>query len=237
MEPTARFEEVEIPLREPVGDVAHVSGVLGIPEWWPTGSRVGVVLAHSQRSDQNDPQLVALHRMLTERKYLTLRFNFPFAQAGRKTPDPLPALERALRSAIAFLGRDPSAAPAHVFVGGKNLGAQAVVQLATTRLRLDGLFLIGFPLHVQDKPDRTRAEALFRIVAPILFVQGSRDRLCDIPTLRRTLTRVGAPTTLHAVEEADHFLRVSRKSGRTPEDVEREVLSALETWIHKILGQ
>jgi hypothetical protein len=236
VEPTARFEEVEIPLREPVGEVAKVSGVLGIPEWWPTGSRVGVVLAHSQRADLADPQLVALHRALTERKYLTLRFNFPFAQAGRKTPDPLAALERTLRSAIAFLGRDPSAAPAHVFVGGKNLGAQAVVQLATTRLRFDGLFLIGFPLHVQDKPERTRAEALFRIVAPILFLQGSRDRLCDIATLRRTLTRVGAPTTLHVVEEADHFLRVPRRSGRTPEDVERELLAALETWIHKILG-
>jgi hypothetical protein len=237
VEPTARFEEVEIPLREPVGDVERVSGVLGVPEWWPTGSRVGVVLAHSQRSDQNDPQLVALHRALTERKYLTLRFNFPFAQEGRKTPDALPALERTLRSAIGFLGRDPSAAPAHVFVGGKNLGAQAAVQLATTRLRFDGLFLLGFPLHVQDKPERTRAEALFRIVAPILFLQGSRDRLCDIATLRRTLTRVGAPTTLHVVEEADHFLRVPRRSGRTAEDVERECLSALETWIHKILGE
>jgi predicted alpha/beta-hydrolase family hydrolase len=236
LEPSARFEEVEIPLREPVHDVDRVSGVLGIPEWWPTGSRIGIVIAHAQRSDHTDPQIVELHRSLTERKFLTLRFNFPFAEAKRKNPDPLPALERCYRSAVAFLGRDPTAAPAHVFLGGKNLGALVAAQLATSRIRFDGLFLLGFPLHVQDRPDRTRAESLFRIIAPMLFVQGSKDRLCDLDNLRRTLTRVGAPTTLHVVEDGDHSFRVSKKSGRTPEDVQQELLNALESWIRKVLG-
>jgi len=45
LEPTARYEDVRIPLHEPGHELESVSGVLGIPEWWPTGSRVGVVLA------------------------------------------------------------------------------------------------------------------------------------------------------------------------------------------------
>jgi predicted alpha/beta-hydrolase family hydrolase len=237
VEPAARFEEVQIPLREPAHDLGHVSGVLGIPEWWPTGSRISVVLAHGQRTNHDDPQIANLHRELTERKFLTLRFNFPFAEAKRKAPDPMPVLERTLRSAIAFLGRDPTAAPAHLFVGGKNLGALAVAQLASSRLRIDGLFFLGFPLHVQDRPEKIRAESLFRIISPMLFVQGSRDRLCDPETLRRTLSRVGAPTALQLIEEADHGFRVAKKSGRTPEDIHQEVINALESWIRKVVGE
>jgi predicted alpha/beta-hydrolase family hydrolase len=237
VEPSARFEDVKIPLREPAGEVEAVSGVLGIPEWWPTGSRISIVLAHGQSGDLEDPQLVELQRALTEQKFLTLRFNFPFAEAKRKSPDPLPVLERTFRSAIAFLGRDPTAAPAHLFIGGKNLGAMVAGYLATGRARVDGLLFLGFPLHTQDKPERTRTDSLFRIISPMLFIQGNRDRLCDLPTLRRTLLRVGAPTTLHVVKEADHGFRVAKKSGRTPEEVNREILLVLESWIGKILGE
>ena len=45
-EATSRFEQIEIPLPEPVHEQTSVTGTLGVPEWWPTGSRVGVVLAH-----------------------------------------------------------------------------------------------------------------------------------------------------------------------------------------------
>ena len=55
---------------------------------------VGVVLAHGSGHDMKDPLLEAVHRGLTERKYLALRFNFPFAESGRPRPDPLPVLER-----------------------------------------------------------------------------------------------------------------------------------------------
>jgi predicted alpha/beta-hydrolase family hydrolase len=112
-----------------------------------------------------------------------------------------------------------------------------VAQLAAARLRFDGIFFLGFPLHPQDQPKAVRSESLFRIVAPMLFVQGARDRHCDLPTLRQTLARVGAPTQLHVVQEADHTFRVAKKSGRTPEDVHREVLGTLEAWMQKILGE
>lgn len=237
MEPASRLQEVQIPLDEPVGGVAKVSGVLGVPEWWPTGSRIGVVLAHGSGRDFEDPLIVALQRGLTERKVLALRFNFPFAEAGKPRPDPLPMLERAFRHAVAVLGRDPSAAPAHLFIGGMGIGAQAAVQCAAARMRVDGVFALGYPLHSRDQPDKNvRAESLFRIVAPILFVQGTRDRNCDLDALRRTLTRVGAPKTLHVIPEADGTLTVPRRSGRPPESVFAEVLEALDVWTRKVIS-
>jgi uncharacterized protein len=235
VEAAAQFEEVKIPLPEPVHELEAVTGILGIPEWWPTGSRVSVVLAQGQRSD--DALLQALQRHLTERRCLTLRFGFPFLEAGKRKPDPMPVLQRTYASALATLSRDPTAAPAHVFIGGQNLGALATAHAATARVRVEGLFFLGYPLHKQDDPSDVRAERLFRIVNPMLFVQGSRDRHCVLPTLRRTLARVGAPVQLHVVEEADHTLHVAKKSGRTPDEVRAEVAAILEAWIAKVLDE
>jgi predicted alpha/beta-hydrolase family hydrolase len=234
VEPSVRFEDVKIPLPTTVHGLEAVSGVLGIPEWWPTGSRVGVVLA--QATPKEDPLLEGIQRGLTERTYLTLRFRFPHCEAGKKRPDPMPVLHRTYQAAVSILGRDPTAAPAHIFTGGKNLGALVAAHAATSRVRVEGLFFLGYPLHKQDRPEEVRAERLFRVISPMLFVQGTRDRLCDLPTLRRTLARVGAPVQLHAVEGADHSFRVPRKTGRTPEDVETEIMNTLANWISNVLG-
>ena len=52
--------------------------------------------------------------------------------------------------------------------------------------------------------------------------------------LRRTLTRVGAPTTLQVLEEADQHFRVLKKSQRTDEEVKEELLAYIYAWIQKI---
>ena len=234
-EAEAQYQEVQIPLGEPVHDLESVTGVLGVPEWWPTGSRISVVIA--QGSAAEDPLVVALQRALTERKYLTLRFPFPYMQAGKRKPDEPRVLVRTFQSAVALLSRDPTAAPAHVFIGGKNMGALAAAHAATTRMRIEGLFFLGFPLHKQDDPSAPRAERLYRLINPMLFIQGSRDRHCDLPTLRHVLGRVGAPVQLHVVDQADHTLRAPKKSGRTPAEVQAEILATLEAWIRKTLGE
>lgn len=236
VEPSARFEETKIPLPDPVHGLEQVSAVLGIPRWWPTGSRVSVVLAHGQGGDLEEPVIEALHRELTERRYLSLRFNFPFAEAQKRRPDSMQVLRRTLRAAIGALARDPTAAPAHLFLVGRGLGAQVAAEVSIARVRADGLVLLGYPLHPANQPEQLQAEQLYRVVAPMLFVTGTRDRYCDIETLRRTLTRVGAPTALHVVEEGDHHFKVRKKSGRTPEDVQRELFGVTETWIEKLLG-
>lgn len=236
VEPSARFEELKIALPEPVHGVGEVSAVLGIPRWWPTGSRVAVVLAHGQGSNLSDPLIEYLHRELTERRYLSLRFNFPFAEAGKRRPDSAHVLRRCYRAALGLLARDPTAAPAHVFLGGLGLGAQVAVGVASARIRVDGLVLLGYPLHPQDRPDEAQPEELFRIVAPLLFLQGSRDRSCDLEALRRVLRSVGAPTALQVVEQADRSFKVPKKAGRSAEEVREEILATVDTWIQKVLG-
>jgi hypothetical protein len=236
VEPSARFEEIRIPLPDPVHGLREVSAVLGIPRWWPTGSRVSVVLAHGSPGSHSDPLIEYLHRDLTERRCLCLRFNFPFAEAKKRLPDPPETLRRTFRAAVDALSRDPTAEPGHLFLAGKGLGAQTAAALSVSRVRAEGLILMGYPLHPQGKPERLQADQLYRVVAPMLFMQGTRDRNCEINALRRTLARIGAPTALHLTEEADHHFKVRKKSGRSEEEIHQEVVGVTDAWIEKILG-
>ncbi len=233
--PSARFEQLTIPLPDRVHGLEEVSAVLGIPRWWPTGSRVSVVLAHDRNADLSEPLIEDLHRELTERRYLCLRFNFPFAEAKKRRPDSMLVLRRTLRAAVGALSRDPTAAPAHLFIGGKGLGAQIAAEVADTRVRVDGLFFLGFPLHPRGKPDEVQAEQLFRVVCPMLFLQGTRDHSCELDVLQRTLTRVGAPTALHVSQDADQHFKVLKKSGRTEDEVRDELVGSVDSWIQKAL--
>ena len=236
VDPASRYEEIKIPLGDPIHGLDAVSAVLGVPRWWPTGSRVGVVIAHGATGDMNSEAVAGLHRSLTERRYFSLRFNFPFAEAGKRRPDSMTVLRRVMRAALGALGRDPTAAPAHLFLGGIGLGGQVAADLAAARIRVDGLFLMAYPLHPPGKPDELQPEQLFRIVSPALFIQGDRDATCDIETLRQTLVRVGAPTVLRVIAEADRTFKVLKKSGRTQEEVTEEITRALDEWIRSILG-
>ena len=139
MEPAATFEEVQIPLPEPIHGRTHLSGVLGIPEWWPTGERIAVVIAHGGTSNYQDPMIAAQCNGLTERGYMTLRFNFPFAEAGKRASSDSPAvLERAYRAALNLLGRDTDALPARLLVGGVGIGGRVAAGLVSDRLQADG---------------------------------------------------------------------------------------------------
>lgn len=235
MEQAARFEEVKIPLREPVHGLEAVSGTLGVPEWWPTGSRICMLIAHGAQVE--DPLLEGIARELTERKFLTLRFLLPHVEANKKRVDPPAVMRRVFMAAASLVSRDPTAAPAHIFVGGKNQGAMAAAHAANGRLRASGLFFLGYPLHKQGEQDDVRAERLFRAISPMLFIQGDRDRNCELPVLQNTLVRVGAPWDLHVVREADHAFKLLKKSERSADDIQREILQKLEGWVARVLGE
>jgi len=207
MDHSAKFEEVQIPLLEPIRGLDSVSGVLGIPEWWPTGERVAMALAHGEGSDHTDPLIVHLHRVLTQNKILTIRFNFPFAEKSRRAKaDPIESLELAYRCAVATLGRDPTAMPAHLFLGGFGIGGRVAARLASERIHVDGLALFSYPLHAKGKPEELRSDGLYRVVAPMLFVHGSEDPTCEPAALRRCPSRIGAPITAYSLAGAGREL-------------------------------
>ncbi len=223
MDSNAKSEIVKLPVS---GEVT-TTGTLGIPEWWPSGRRVGVVLAHDGPYDQDQALLVKLQELLVSRGFLTLRFNFPFAEAGKKRPDPPLMLEKTLRAAIAAMVRDPQNAPAHLVIGGSGLGCRVAAEAIAHGIKVDSLVCLGFPLHPSGKPSQQKADFLFRLICPILFVQGTRDPYCRVDRLQVLLRRIGTPTQLAVVEDADHALQVIKRSPRTQEEIDEQIINVL----------
>jgi predicted alpha/beta-hydrolase family hydrolase len=212
-------------------DSAHaVSGLLQLPD----RAAACYVLAHGAGAGMTHPFLAAVADGLGERGVATLRYQFPYMQQGSKRPD-RPALAHAtVRAAVAAAGR--LAPTLRLFAGGKSFGArmtsqaQAVSPLPGVR----GLGFIGFPLHPARRASDERAAHLAVVQIPMLFLQGTRDALAELPLLVPLVARLSDGATLRLIEHADHGFHVPVRSGRTDVDVLTEVLDALAGWIQLV---
>ena len=216
-------------------EATTVSGQLCTPEWWPSGHRLGIVIAHDAEASIQAPEVLELQQGLAKQGHLTFSFNFPHTQAGKKRPDPMAKLIRAYRAACASLLRDAENAPTRLIVGGFGLGARVACHMVAQGTKVEGVFCLGFPLHPSGKPHLQKAEALFRIICPLLFVQGSHDVHCRVDRLTSLLRTVGAPTQLYVIEGGGRGLSAAAGGGRTPEEIRAETLRATDAFIRKIL--
>jgi predicted alpha/beta-hydrolase family hydrolase len=95
---------------------------------------------------------------------------------------------------------------------------------------VEGLVLLGYPLHPAGRPEKLRAEHLPRIQAPLLFIQGDRDNLCRLDLLRGALEPLGMRARIHVIEGGDHSFAVLKRSGRDQDEVYAEAVSAVLAW-------
>ena len=159
-----------------------------------------------------------------------VKFNFPYTEARRRTPDPRPVLERCHRAVLDAVAADRALLPPWIAIGGKSLGGRIASYLAAAGAPVRGVFFLGYPLHPAGKPDQLRADHLPSVPVPMLFVQGTRDALCDFERLREVLR--GMPrATLHVVEGGDHSFRLPRRNGKPEQAVWADVVGAVVAWL------
>ena len=208
----------------------RVSALLDAP---PT-ARACYVLAHGAGAGMTHPFMAAVAAGLLARGIATLRYQFPYMEAGKKRPDP-PALAHAtVRAAVAAAARELPNLP--LVAGGKSFGGRMTSQAqAATRLpNVRGLAFLGFPLHPAGRPSRERAQHLATVDIPMLFLQGTRDELAQLAELEPVVEALGKRVTLRLFEDADHSFHVPRRSGHTDAQVLDEVLNALAGWIDAV---
>src|SRR5262249_21258211 len=70
-----------------------VSAVVAYPEARRRGPPTAVILAHGAGSDMRHAFLSAVHEGLAAQGYVTMKFNFPYTEIGRRAPDPAAVLE------------------------------------------------------------------------------------------------------------------------------------------------
>ncbi len=202
------------------GDVP-VSGALHPPQKEPSG--VAIALAPGAGSTMENPFVVAIAAGLAERGHLVMRFNFGYHQRGSRRPDPQKKLLATYRAAAESLR---SHGAKRLVIGGKSMGGRMASLLAAEGFACDGLVFLGYPLHPPGQPEKMRDAHLSKVSAPMLFVQGTRDKLCDLSLLRPVLAKVGPRATLREIAGGDHSFDVRKMDGRTPESVLAEVISA-----------
>jgi len=212
-------------------DGIRVSSRWAVPDGYAARPRSALLLAHGAGSDMHNPFLSFVHEGLAQRGLLTVKFNFPYKELGRKAPDPMPRLEATWRAAVEALRQEPDLAPDRLFLGGKSMGGRVASNLAAQGLACDGLVFLGYPLHPAGKPERLRAEHLARIACPMLFVQGTRDPLCDLSLLDRVLLPLGPRVSLRRIEGGDHSFKLLKRLGRSDREVREEILAAVAGWV------
>jgi predicted alpha/beta-hydrolase family hydrolase len=215
-----------------VAETRSVSAMLNVPP------RAGAcfVFAHGAGAGMTHPFMEGVAKGLATRNVATLRYQFPYMEKGSKRPD-APALAQAtVRAAVATAASHCPGLP--LIAGGKSFGArmtsqaQAKAPLAGVR----GLAFLGFPLHPAGKRSTDRADHLDQVDVPMLFLQGTRDKLAELDLLEPVVARLGKPATLHLIDQADHSFHVPARSGRDDRAVMTELLDLFSAWIETVGG-
>src|SRR5215210_3411825 len=88
------------------------------------------VLAHGAGAGMHHPFLESIATSLAERGVATLRYQFPYMDAGRKRPDPPAVLESTARAAVRLGHQIAPQLP--VIAGGKSLGGRMTSSAVAT---------------------------------------------------------------------------------------------------------
>lgn len=203
----------------------------------PADAQALYVLAHGAGAPMRHAFMNAIAEALAARRIGTLRFNFPYAQAGRRGPDRPAVLEATIHAAIDLAAAEAPRLP--LFAGGKSMGGRMTSQALAHEPRDDvrGIVFLGFPLHAAGKPpDTKRSEHLADVRTPMLFVQGTRDSLADLSLIHSVVDTHADRAHIHVVDDADHGFHVRKRSGRDDEAVILEIAEQVSRWMNELMN-
>ncbi|MCC6849868.1 MAG: alpha/beta hydrolase [Deltaproteobacteria bacterium] len=188
-----------------------------------------LALTHGAGGTYDTPSLVAYAEAMAGRGLQVVRFNLPYVEAGKKTPGPQARDERCWRDVA--LGLRPHAR--RLLLGGRSYGGRMATHVVADGLACEGLVLLAYPWHPPGKPERPRTAHLERIMAPMLFLQGTRDPFADPAVVTRALAQLPGATR-HRLEGGDHGHTVA---GRSIAGVVAELADATVQWLDAQVGR
>lgn len=201
----------------------------------PGKAKAGLVIAHGAGAGMRHRFLASVAEGLAVRDIATLRYQFPYMEAGRKSPgSPRPAIE-SVRYAVSRASELAPDLP--LFAGGKSYGArmtstaESVEHLSGVR----GLVFFGFPLHPPGKQSTERATHLASVDVPMLFLQGTRDAFAEHQLIEQVCADLGSLATLTQFEGADHSFHVPKSVG-SDATVMTAILDAVSAWIDELIA-
>ena len=213
----------EFPISFTVGETV-VSGVYARPDK-PFAT---LVVAHGAGAGMEHPFLAGFTRALNEESVATLRFNFPYRQAGRKFPDRPPAAIAAWRAAMDEAAARAAGEP--LWAAGKSFGGRMASMASADGMPAAGLVYLGYPLHPPGKPEKIRDGHLYGLTLPMFFLQGTRDPFAAPGLLEAVVARIGPSATLEWCEGGGHTFEVAGNT-RSPEDLGASLAASVAAFI------
>jgi predicted alpha/beta-hydrolase family hydrolase len=149
-------------------------------------------------------------------------------EQGKKRPD-VPAVAHA--TVKAALSKAKTLFPTlPVIAGGKSFGGRMTSQYVAKEHPdfLKGIVFFGFPLHPAGSPSTDRADHLKDVNVPLLFLQGTHDKLAEVNLIQNVHSELPS-SILTLFEKADHAF----KSGKL--DLIPDLALQTSRWLDKVV--
>ncbi len=213
-----------------VSEGAETTALVYPAEGVPATPSCRLVLAHGAGAGQRSAFMVDFARALSAYGIEVVTFDFLYVARRRRLPDRGPVLEACYRAVLDGLGDAE-----RLFIGGKSMGGRIATQVAAADpdRRLDGLVLLGYPLHPPGRPETRREGHLPAVRRRMLFVQGSRDAFGTPAELQPLLSSLSPPAALHVVEGGDHSFKRARKDPAAQAELLAGVQRAIAEWVRR----
>ena len=194
-----------------------------------------MVLAHGAGAGMDHHFMVSLSDALYPKNISVLRFNFPYIDMGRKAPDSPKKAQGAINAVVAYALDNYPELP--MFVGGKSYGGRMASHCSASGSidSIRGLIYYGFPLHAPGRDSKDRADHLKDVKVPMLFLQGSKDKLANIDLIKEVADSLENQATLEIFDSADHSFKVPKKAGISPKEMIDLLANKSSLWIDSLL--
>ena len=215
-------KQISIPISDKIGSI---SGITMIPK----KAAMLLVLAHGAGAGMTHAFMEEVASELYDRDIGTLRYNFPYMEKGGKRPDPPAIAEKTVSVVVEFAKK--KFADLSIFAGGKSFGGRMTSQrMAKESIEyLNGIVFFGFPLHAIGNPSIDRAAHLKDVKVPMLFLQGTRDKLAEIDLIKKVVKGL-KKAEIKVFEGADHSFKVSKQN------ILPQLADATSQWMQKCVS-
>jgi predicted alpha/beta-hydrolase family hydrolase len=184
------------------------------------------IYAPGAGANVHDPFGVYACRELAARGVAAVRFQFPYQEAGKRSPDRPEVLEATWRAVID--AHRP--AGGRLCAGGRSMGGRIASQVVAQGVEVDALALFAYPLHAPGRPEQPRDAHLPAISVPVLFCSGTNDAFASPEELRAAAAKTKR-AMVHLLGAADHGFNAPKASGRTRDDIRTEAVDAIWEWL------
>ncbi|MFT5787944.1 MAG: putative alpha/beta-hydrolase family hydrolase [Shewanella sp.] len=189
-----------------------------------------VIFTHGAGANMHHEFMTTMASGLAQADARIVRFNFPYMRANaidgkRRPPDRAPKLIADYALQLSILKRQFK--PSKVYLVGKSMGGRMSAILAES-LAVDGVVCLGYPF-IPLKGGEPRLEPIEKCTAPILVIQGERDKFGHKGLVETW--PVMEKVQLHWLTDGDHSFKPRKSSGTTLEANLAQAISLIQAFI------